>query len=86
MQLLKMKAFNQRDVAYETLRPGGELEKITDEYIEEHGGNSLSDIDTPAFIRKISNVTLMPPQELLRRKVVHEPDQKILDLIAVLRG
>lgn len=89
MQLLKMRTFNDhRDVAYRVPRTGNdlELEQAAEEYIEEHGGNALGNIDTPSFIRKVSNVTLMPPRELLQRKMIHEPDEKILDLLAVLRG
>ena len=89
MQLLKMRTFNDhRDVAYRVPRTGNDLdlEQAAEEYIEKHGGKALGNIDTPSFIRKVSNVTLMPPQELLQRKMIHEPDEKILDLIAVLRG
>lgn len=88
MQLLEMRPFTDRETAYEMPRTGNELELTcaAEEYIEEHGGKSLSDIDTPSFIRKVSNVTLMPPKEFLQRKVIHEPDEKIVDLIAVLRG
>jgi len=88
MQLLKMKSFNDRETVYLVPRTGNEFELTgaADEYIEEHGGKSLCDIDTPSFIRKLSNVTLMPPKEFLQRKIIHEPDEKIVDLIAVLRG
>lgn len=89
MQLLEMRTFNDHsDVAYRVPRSGNdlELERAAEEYIEQNGGKTLGDIDTPSFIRKISNVTLMLPQELLQRKMIHEPDEKILELIAVLRG
>lgn len=88
MQLLKMKAFNHQQVEFEIPRSENELEleKAAEEYIEEHGGQSLGDIDTPSFIRKVSNISLMPPPELLQRKAVLVPDKKILELIAVLRG
>ena len=89
MQSLKMRVFNDhRDVTYRAPRIGNdlELEQAAEDFIEVNGGKSLCDIDTPSFIRKISNVTLMPPRELLQRKMIHEPDEKILDLLAVLRG
>jgi hypothetical protein len=88
MLLLEMKSFDNREVAYKMPRTGDELELTcaAEEYLGEHGGKALGDIDTPAFIRKVSNVTLMPPKEFLLRKIVHEPEEKIADLIAVLRG
>lgn len=88
MQLLELKPFDDRETVSQVPRTGNELEltSAAEEYIEEHGGTSLSDIETPSFIRKVSNVTLMPPKEFLQRKIIHEPDEKIVDLIAVLRG
>lgn len=86
MALVNALQFSYLEEEYETPRPDRELEKVAREYVEEHGGKSLGDIDTPAFIRKNSNVTLMPTQELRRQRTVLEADKKILDLIAVLRG
>jgi len=85
MALVSLKLFNTRQ-EYEKPRPNRELEKVAEEYIEEHGGQSLGDIDTPAFVRKVSKVALMPPKEFSRRRAVQEPDKKVLELIAVLRG
>ncbi|MCI0470372.1 MAG: hypothetical protein L0Y73_01805 [Candidatus Aminicenantes bacterium] len=88
MPLQQMKAFSPRQVQFKIARSANEpeLEKAAEEFIEEHGGQSLGDIDTPSFIRKVSNISLMPPPELLQRKTLLVPDKKILELIAVLRG
>ncbi|MCK4761201.1 MAG: hypothetical protein KAW12_03310 [Candidatus Aminicenantes bacterium] len=86
MALVNALQFNYREEEYEAPRAEGDLEKVAREYVEKHGGKSLGHIDTPAFIRKNSNITLMPAQELRRQRKVLEPDKKILDLIAVLRG
>ncbi len=65
-----------------------DLKKIADEFLQENGGESLGDIDTPSFIRKVSNITLMPPQNfsLSGKQEVIEPDPKISSLFSVLKG
>jgi len=63
-----------------------DLEKIADEFVDKNGPQSLGDLDTPAFIRKMCNVAIMPPQELLKRKITVEPDLKVFDLVSALRG
>ncbi len=72
--------------ATDLLIPGSDLEKIAEEFIGKHGTNALGSMDTPAFIRKVRNVALMPPQELLKRRTLVEPDPKIAALAAVLKG
>ena len=63
-----------------------DLEKIADEFVDKNGAQSLGDLDTPAFIRKMCNVAIMPPQELLKRQISVEPDPKGFDLVSALRG
>ena len=67
--------------------PGNdELETIADEFVGKHGPQSLGDLDTPAFIRKMCNVAMMPPKELLKRQIEVAPDPKIFDLVLALRS
>jgi len=41
------------------LQPEEDLEKVAEEFIGQHGGKSLGDLDTPAFMRRVCQVVLL---------------------------
>lgn len=44
---------------HETPQVKENLEKVAEEFIGEHGGRSLGDLDTPTFMRRVCNVALL---------------------------
>ena len=66
--------------------PAGYLKRVTEDYINKYGGLSLGNIETPAFIRKVANISLRSQNGRLRREMLVEPDEKVVRFLAVLKG
>ncbi|MCP4218743.1 MAG: hypothetical protein GY765_29195 [bacterium] len=61
------------------------LSTITDDFVMELGSSVLQDIDTPSFMRKEYDVPLVHMEMSHQTGMVHEPDQKIINFLSVIK-